>query len=79
LHQENASTRNTLSVKQFLVTNNTAVIAHPLYLPDLAPCDFFLFPKFKSMFQGANFVSVEEVKAKTIKLLNSLRENNPQH
>jgi len=31
------------------------------------------------MLKGANFVSVEEVKAKMIKLLNSLRENNLQH
>jgi hypothetical protein len=23
------------------------VIPHPLYSPDLAPCDFFLFPKMK--------------------------------
>jgi len=56
-----------------------SVLAHPPYLLDLAPCDFFLFPKLKSTLIGANFLSVEEVKAKTIKLLNSLRENNLQH
>jgi hypothetical protein len=73
LHQENASTHNALSVKRFLASNNTAqglLAPPPPYLPDLAPCDFFLFPKIKSMLKGANFVSTEEVKAKTIKLLN---------
>jgi hypothetical protein len=79
LRQENASTHNALSVKQFLVSNNTAVLAHPPYLPDLAPCDFFLFPKIKSMLKEANFVSTDEVKAKTMKLLNCFRENNLQH
>jgi hypothetical protein len=55
------------------------VLANPHHLLQLAPCDFFLFPKIKSMLKEANFVSEEEVKARTIKLLNSLRENNLQH
>jgi len=75
---EKWSTHNALSVKQFLVSNNTVVLAHPSYLPDLAPCEFFLFPKIKFMLKGAHFVLTEEVKAKMIQLLNSLRENNLQ-
>jgi hypothetical protein len=30
---------------QFLVKNKFAVIPHPTYSSDLAPCDFFLFLK----------------------------------
>ncbi|KAG7153292.1 hypothetical protein Hamer_G010587 [Homarus americanus] len=39
---------------------------------DLTPCNFYLFLKIKSVFKGTNFLSVEEVKAKTTELLNSL-------
>jgi hypothetical protein len=76
LHQDNALSRNTLSVKQILVSKNIAVHAHHAYLP--APCDFFLFLKIISMLKRAHFLLVQEVKAKMIKLLNSLRENNLQ-
>ena len=68
-----------LSVKQFLASKNTAVLAHPPYLSGHAPCDFFLFPKIKSMLKGTHFESAEEVEANKTKNLNSLRENNLHH
>jgi hypothetical protein len=43
--------------------------------PDLAPCDFYLFPKIK----GTHFVSVENVKAKTVEILNCLTEHDLQN
>ena len=49
---------------------------HPPYSPDLAPCDFYLFPEIKSVLKGAHFVSVENVKAKTAEILNSLTEQD---
>ena len=54
------------------------VLEHPPYSPDHAPCDFFLFPKIKSVLKGTHFVSVENVKAKTAEILNSLTENDLQ-
>jgi histone-lysine N-methyltransferase SETMAR len=47
LHQDNAPTHNALSVKQFLPNKSITVMEHPPYSPDLAPCDFYLFPKIK--------------------------------
>ena len=75
LHQDNAPAHNALSVKQFLATENIAVLEHPPYSPDLAPCDFYLFPKINSVLKGTHFVSVESVKAKTVEVLNSLTEH----
>jgi len=69
LHQDNTPAHNTLSV-------NISVLEHPPYLPDLTPCDFYLFPKFKSVLKGTHFVSVENVKAKTVEILNSLTEHD---
>jgi len=37
------------------------LIPHPLYSPDLAPCDFFLFPNLKTWLGGKKFLSNEEV------------------
>jgi len=52
---------------------------HPPYSPDLAPCDFFLFPKIKSALKGTRFESVYAVKAKATQLLNSLTQDDLQH
>jgi hypothetical protein len=31
------------------------VVEHSVYSPDLAPCDFFLFPTMKNVLKGTNF------------------------
>ena len=78
LHQDTVPAHKALSVKQFLVNNNTTVLEHPPYLPDLAPCDLYLFPKIKSAIKGTHFLPVEDVKAKTTEILNSLSKNDLQ-
>ena len=79
LHQDNAPAHNALSVKTFLAKHKIPVMEHPPYSPDLAPCDFFLFPKVKSALKGTRFESVEAVKAKATELLNSISEDELQH
>jgi hypothetical protein len=54
LHQDNAPAHNALTVKQFLVDRYIPVLQHPLYSPDLALCDFYLFPKVKSALKGTH-------------------------
>ena len=41
------------------------LLPHPPYSPDLAPCDFFLFPNLKKWLGGRRFTSNEEVIAET--------------
>jgi hypothetical protein len=55
LHQDNAPAHNALSVKQCLANKNITVIEHPPYSKDLAPCEFYLFPKIKSVLKGTHF------------------------
>jgi hypothetical protein len=38
-----------------------AVILYPTYSPDLAPCDFFLFPKMKLNLKGRRFDTIAEI------------------
>jgi hypothetical protein len=53
-----------------------AVIPHPLYSPDLEPCDFLLFPKIKIKPKGCQFYTTEEIQAEMEKVLDTLTEND---
>lgn len=79
LHQDNAPAHNALSVKQFLADKQIPVLDHPPYSPDLAPCDYFLFPKVKSVLKGTHFESMEAVKQKTAELLRALSDEDFKH
>jgi len=71
LHHDNAPAHMAWSVQQFLAKNNMTVIPHPPYSPDLAPCDFFLFPCMESQVKRKRFADVSEVKNKT-EVLNNI-------
>jgi len=58
------------------VENKMAVIPRPPYSPDLAPCDFFLFPKMKLKLKGSRFDTIEEIQAKSQRVLDTLIEEN---
>jgi hypothetical protein len=60
----------------FLTKLKITVLEHTSYSPDLAPCDFFLFPKIKSALKGARFESVDAMKAKVTELMNKLSEDD---
>jgi hypothetical protein len=34
---------------------------HPPYLPDLAPCNFWLFPKLKTALKGHRFLDTADI------------------
>jgi histone-lysine N-methyltransferase SETMAR len=44
LLHDNASSHKTKEVNDYLATQKIKVLPHPPYSPDLAPCDFWLFP-----------------------------------
>jgi hypothetical protein len=44
-----------------LAKHSIPVVPHPPYSPDLAPCDFFLFPRLKSTLKGKRFEDVAEI------------------
>jgi hypothetical protein len=55
-----------------------AVVPHPPYSPDLAPCDFFLFPKMKIKLKGRRFDTGEEIQAEPQTVLNTLTKKDFQ-
>jgi hypothetical protein len=54
-----------------------AVIPHPLYSPDLALCDFFLFPEMKLKLKGRRFTTIE-IQAESQRVLDTLTEEDFQ-
>jgi len=62
LYHDSAPAHNALGILEFLVKNNIAVLEQPLYSPDLALCDFFLFPKLKEVIKGTRFHDSEAIK-----------------
>ncbi len=46
--------------------------SHPPYSPDLAPCDFFLFPLLKSKLRGQHFADLNTLKAAIEDVFNNI-------
>ena len=51
------------------------IIKQPPYSSDMAPADFFLFPKLKLLLQGTRFQSIEDIKENSRQELKSIPEN----
>ena len=60
LLHDNAPSHNAAIVKKFLANRKVAAHHHPPYSPDLAPADYFLFPKLKFSLKGRHFQTVEK-------------------
>jgi transposase len=57
LHHDNAPAHSTGLVQAFLAKRHITQVCWPPNSPDLAPYDFWLFPKLKSPLKGRRFVN----------------------
>lgn len=48
------------------------VIPQPLFSPDLAPADFFLYPTLETPLKGRIFQAVDEIKQETTEQRNTI-------
>ena len=62
--------------EEFLVTKQITVLEHPAYSPDLAPKDFFLFPKIKEILNGRHF---DDISSNTTAALKTIPQNQFQN
>jgi len=60
LHQDNAPCHNAFFTRDFFEKWGIEVLEHPPYSPDLAPCDYYLFPTLKKALRGRQFTSDQE-------------------
>jgi len=64
------------SKEEFLATKQITVLEHPAYSPDLAPHDFFLFPKIKEILKGRHFA---DITCNTMAALKAIPQNQFQN
>jgi hypothetical protein len=67
------------SKEEFLATKQIILLEHPAYSPDLAPSDFFLFPKIKEILKGRHFDDIDEIRSSTTAALKAIPQNQFQN
>ena len=63
---------NSLLVTDYLTKMGINTAPQPPYSPDLAPCDFFLFPKLR----GCRYETIEEIKEAVTKVIDTLKQED---
>ena len=63
---------NSILGTDYLTKMAIKTVPHPPYCPDLAPCDFWLFPKLR----GCGYERIEEMKEAMMKVIGMLTQEN---
>ena len=59
-------------ITDYLTKMGINTVPHPPYSPDLAPCDFCLFPKLR----GCRYETIEEIKEALRKVIDTLTQED---
>ena len=79
LHHDSAHVHTSLSVREFLTTEQITVLEDPVYSPDLSPSDFFLFSKIKEILKWRHFDDIDDIKNNTTAALKTIPQNQFQN
>ena len=74
--QDNAPVHNSTLVTDYLTKMGIKTVRHPPNSPDLAPCDFWLFPKLKKNLDGCRYETIEEMKEAVTKDIDTLTQED---
>ena len=72
-HQDNAPVHNSIVVTDYLTMMGIKTVPYPPYSPDLAPCDFCLFPKLRGC---RCYETIEEMKEAVTKVIGTLAQED---
>jgi hypothetical protein len=78
-HYDNAPAHTVLSVSEFLASKHITMLEHPSHSPDLAPNNFFLFPKIKEILTGRHFDDIHDIRINTMPALKAIPQNQFQN
>jgi histone-lysine N-methyltransferase SETMAR len=79
LHHDNAPAHGSRVVHEVLQRRQISLLEHPPYSPDLAPCDFWPFPRVKSQLRGQKFESSSALQGALQAILKSIARDGLQH
>ena len=71
-HQDNVPVHNSILVTDYLAKMGISTVPKPPSSPDLAPCDFWLFPKLR----GYRYETIEEMKEAVTKVIDTLAQED---
>ena len=71
-HQDNTPLNNSILVTDYLTKMGIKTVPHRPYSPDLAPCEFCLFPKLR----GCRYETIEEMKEAVTKVIDMLTQED---
>jgi transposase len=71
----NVPTHLSVLVKDFLAKKKVTTLEHPLYSPDLATAEVYLFPQLKSPLKGRSFCYATDTIKNATKELKRLSQN----
>ena len=71
-HQDNAPVHNSILVTDYLTKIGIKTVPQPPYSPNLAPCEFCLFPKLR----GCRYETIEEMKEAVTKVIDTLTQED---
>jgi hypothetical protein len=74
LHHDDAPAYDALAIREFLAKKSILKLDHALYSPDLAPYDFWLFPKLKTALKGHRFSDITDIQGHMTTILKSIPE-----
>jgi hypothetical protein len=74
LHHDNALAYEALTVREFWAKKSIMKLDHPSYSPDLAPCDFWIFPKLTTALKGHRFSDIADIQGHATTILQSIPE-----
>ena len=69
---KNAPVHNSILVPDYLTKMGIKTVPQPPFSPDLAPCDFWLFPKLT----GCHYERIEEMKEAVTKVIDILTQED---
>ena len=75
-HQDNSPVHNSILVTDYLTKMGIKTVPYPLYSPDLAPCDFWLFPKLKEKLRDCRYETIEEMKESVTTVIDTLTQED---
>ena len=71
-HQDNISVHNSILITSYLTKMGIKTVPQAPYRPDLAPCDFWLFPKLG----GCRYETIVEMKEAVTKVIDTLTQED---
>ena len=75
-HENNAPVHNSILVTDYLTKMGINTVPQPPYSPDLAPCDFCLFPKLIEKLRGSHYETIEEIEEAVTKVIDTLTQED---